>query len=111
MALGLAVRHRRAEAVCYDAAAIVQRFATATIATTVAATTATNKVPAAFYIILGKFGGSKLQPFLVQKRRLGTYYDLYEKAEPELEKLQNPSVFQLKSANRSIRRTRGLRLL
>ena len=53
-----------------------------------------------FYLIFGKFGGSKLQPTFVQKRRLANYYDLYEKANSEPEKLQNPSVFQLKSVNR-----------
>ena len=58
-----------------------------------------------------EFGGSRFGRFLVEKRRLGNYYDLYEKAEVSHEKLQNPSAFQLKCANRLIRRTRELLFL
>ena len=50
--------------------------------------------------ISSKFRGPKMEQTLVQKRKLGTHYDLYGKANPELAKLQNPSVFQLKSVNR-----------
>ena len=50
MALGLAVRRRRAEAVCYDAAAFVQRPATATIATMIAAAAVTTKVSRSIFL-------------------------------------------------------------
>ena len=50
-------------------------------------------------IIFGSSAGQEIEPFLVKKRKLANYYDLYEKAEVSHEKLQNPSVIQLKSAN------------
>ena len=50
-------------------------------------------------IIFGSSEGQEIEPCLVKKRKLGTHYDLYEKASSEPEKLQNQSVFQLKSVS------------
>ena len=62
-------------------------------------------------VLLTIVGPPLLQRFLVEQRKLGTYYDLYENAVTSHEKEQNPSALQLKNVNRSIRRTRELLFL
>ena len=53
----------------------------------------------------------KMECCLVEKRRLGPYYVYSNSANSELEKLQNPSVIQLKSVDPRKRACRTLLLL
>ena len=81
-------------------------FTGATTMAAVATMPATKPTRSIFEAVFARLEEPKMECCLVEKRRLANHYVYSNSVNSELEKLQNPLVFQLNSVELSVRETR-----